>query len=90
MNKKLSVTLFNPASIEIGKIIIVCLYLVIWFAVIISFPSSLDLHPLIKSIIGWLWFLLPGLILSKILFKTLSWVEKIPVVYQAFIHVDPT
>ena len=38
MNKKLSVTLFNPASIEIGKIIIVCLYLVIWFAVIISFP----------------------------------------------------
>ena len=88
MNNKISVALFESPFIEIRKIIFVCLVLIIWFAVILTFPASLNLHPLIKTIIGWVWFLLPGLVLTKILFKPLSWIEQIPVAFVLSIGIS--
>jgi uncharacterized protein involved in response to NO len=88
MNNKISVTLLNPTSFKTDKILIACLFIIFWFAVLIFFPTSPDLHPLIKSIIGWLWFLLPGIAICKMLFKTLSWIEKIPVSFVLSIGIS--
>jgi hypothetical protein len=42
-------------------------------------PQIIGFAPFLAVAIGWLWFILPGFVLSLILFRRLFWIERIPI-----------
>ncbi|MFC1922355.1 tetratricopeptide repeat protein [Chloroflexota bacterium] len=61
------------------KIIISTIGYLLAFPLILVAAPIFDFFPLIAVALSWVWFTLPGLVLSYVIVRQISWLERIPI-----------
>ena len=63
------------------KIILSTIGYLLAFPLILVAAPIFDFFPLIAVALSWVWFTLPGLVLSYVIVRQISWLERIPILF---------
>jgi tetratricopeptide (TPR) repeat protein len=66
-------------SSESRRVIFIALSFVLIYPLLLFVIPLLNFIPFLSVLLSWVWFTLPGLLLSFVLIKRLSWMERIPI-----------